>query len=102
MQEKRPWISARLIDRHPGRDRRIARLLRPEVDLRRHRRHAVLGERDSNDRVRSRIAAADGAGLVRLRGARGFGITVMLGLPGGVEVMLYEPRHATPIETTAR
>ena len=23
----------------------------------------------------------------------GFGITVMLGLPGGVEVMLYEPRH---------
>jgi hypothetical protein len=26
----------------------------------------------------------------------GFGITVMLRLPGGVEVMLYEPRHATP------
>ena len=24
----------------------------------------------------------------------GYGITVMLGLPGGVEVMLYEPRHA--------
>ena len=23
----------------------------------------------------------------------GFGITVILGLPGGVEVMLYEPRH---------
>jgi hypothetical protein len=23
----------------------------------------------------------------------GYGITVMLGLPGGVEVMLYEPRH---------
>ncbi|HEX9736347.1 MAG TPA: VOC family protein [Thermoanaerobaculia bacterium] len=23
----------------------------------------------------------------------GWGITVMLGLPGGVEVMLYEPRH---------
>ena len=28
----------------------------------------------------------------------GFGITVMLGLPGGVEVMLYEPRHASPLE----
>jgi predicted enzyme related to lactoylglutathione lyase len=27
----------------------------------------------------------------------GFGITVMLGLPGGAEVMLYEPRH--PIAT---
>jgi hypothetical protein len=28
----------------------------------------------------------------------GFGITVMLGLPGGVEVMLYEPRHPTMIQ----
>ena len=28
----------------------------------------------------------------------GFGITVMLALPGGVEVMLYEPRHATAID----
>jgi hypothetical protein len=27
----------------------------------------------------------------------GYGITVMLGLPGGVEVMLYEPRHAVAI-----
>jgi hypothetical protein len=27
----------------------------------------------------------------------GFGITVMLGLPGGVEVLLYEPRHAVAI-----
>jgi hypothetical protein len=27
----------------------------------------------------------------------GFGITVMLGLPGGVEVMLYEPRHPVAI-----
>jgi predicted enzyme related to lactoylglutathione lyase len=27
----------------------------------------------------------------------GWGITVMLGLPGGVEVMLYEPRH--PVAT---
>jgi catechol 2,3-dioxygenase-like lactoylglutathione lyase family enzyme len=28
-----------------------------------------------------------------------YGITVMLGLPGGVEVMLYEPRH--PVAITA-
>jgi hypothetical protein len=27
----------------------------------------------------------------------GFGITVMLGLPGGVDVMLYEPRHRIAI-----
>ncbi len=27
----------------------------------------------------------------------GWGVTVMLGLPGGVEVMLYEPRH--PVAT---
>ncbi len=27
----------------------------------------------------------------------GYGITIMLKLPGGVEVMLYEPRHATAI-----
>jgi predicted enzyme related to lactoylglutathione lyase len=30
----------------------------------------------------------------------GWGITVMLGLPGGVEVMLYEPRHPVAIEIT--
>jgi hypothetical protein len=29
----------------------------------------------------------------------GYGITVMLNLPGGVEVMLYEPRH--PVAITA-
>ena len=28
----------------------------------------------------------------------GYGITVMLRLPGGVEVMLYEPRHPVAIE----
>ena len=28
----------------------------------------------------------------------GFGITVMLGLPGGVEVLLYEPRHPVAID----
>lgn len=28
----------------------------------------------------------------------GWGITVMLGLPGGVEMMLYQPRHPAAIE----
>jgi catechol 2,3-dioxygenase-like lactoylglutathione lyase family enzyme len=31
----------------------------------------------------------------------GFGITVMLGLPGGVEVLLYEPRHPVVISAPA-
>jgi catechol 2,3-dioxygenase-like lactoylglutathione lyase family enzyme len=31
----------------------------------------------------------------------GFGITVMLNLPGGVEVLLYEPHHATAISHAA-
>ena len=31
----------------------------------------------------------------------GFGLTVMLNLPGGVEVMLYEPRHPTAIAPAA-
>ena len=30
----------------------------------------------------------------------GWGITVMLGLPGGVEVMLYEPRHPKATDLT--
>jgi predicted enzyme related to lactoylglutathione lyase len=37
---------------------------------------------------------------VRVKGQpedEGWGITVMLGLPGGVEVMLYEPRHPVAI-----
>jgi predicted enzyme related to lactoylglutathione lyase len=32
----------------------------------------------------------------------GYGITVMLTLPGGVEVQLYEPRHPLAIETGRR
>ncbi len=32
----------------------------------------------------------------------GYGITVMLNLPGGVEVLLYEPRHALAIAPAAR
>lgn len=30
----------------------------------------------------------------------GWGVTVMLGLPGGVEVLLYEPRHPVAIDAT--
>ena len=32
----------------------------------------------------------------------GYGITVMLALPGAVEVMLYEPRHAMALEGAGR
>ena len=28
---------------------------------------------------------------------RGFGVVTMIVLPGGVEVMLYEPKHASPL-----
>ena len=31
----------------------------------------------------------------------GWGVTVMLGLPGGVEVMLYQPRHPVAISGAA-
>ncbi|HEX6204108.1 MAG TPA: hypothetical protein VF100_13995, partial [Thermoanaerobaculia bacterium] len=32
----------------------------------------------------------------------GFGITVTIGLPGGVEMLLYEPRHASPLAAVGR
>jgi predicted enzyme related to lactoylglutathione lyase len=32
----------------------------------------------------------------------GYGIVVMATLPGGVEVQVYQPRHALAIETSAR
>jgi len=32
----------------------------------------------------------------------GWGVTVMLGLPGGLSMMLYEPRHATAISDRPR
>jgi catechol 2,3-dioxygenase-like lactoylglutathione lyase family enzyme len=31
-----------------------------------------------------------------------FGVTVMVGLPGGVDVMLYEPRHPMAIDVAKR
>ena len=51
------------------------------------------------DDIRSTIDALRRKGVV-VKGEpedEGFGITVMLELPGGVEVMLYEPRHAVAI-----
>jgi hypothetical protein len=33
---------------------------------------------------------------------QGYGITIMLNLPGGVEVLLYEPRHAMAITPASR
>jgi hypothetical protein len=51
------------------------------------------------DDIRKTIAELRGKG-VDIKGEpenEGFGITVMLGLPGGVEVMLYEPRHPVAI-----
>jgi catechol 2,3-dioxygenase-like lactoylglutathione lyase family enzyme len=34
--------------------------------------------------------------------AESFGITTTMVLPGGVEVLLYEPRHASPLEAFRR
>jgi predicted enzyme related to lactoylglutathione lyase len=51
------------------------------------------------DDIKSTIGELRGKGVV-VKGEpqdEGFGITVMLGLPGGVEVMLYEPRHPVAI-----
>jgi hypothetical protein len=51
------------------------------------------------DDIRRTIAELRGKG-VEVKGEpedEGFGVTVMLGLPGGVEVMLYEPRHPVAI-----
>jgi hypothetical protein len=51
------------------------------------------------DDIKMTIAELRGKG-VDIKGEpenEGFGITVMLGLPGGVEVMLYEPRHPVAI-----
>ena len=51
------------------------------------------------DDIRKTIAELRGKG-VEVKGEpvdQGFGVTVMLGLPGGVEVMLYEPRYPVAI-----
>jgi len=33
---------------------------------------------------------------------QGYGVTVMLNLPGGLEVLLYEPRHPVAIDIAGR
>lgn len=51
------------------------------------------------DDIQATIRELRGKGVL-VRGEprdEGFGITVMLGLPGGAEVMLYQPRHASPL-----
>ena len=51
------------------------------------------------DDIRATIAELRARG-VQIDGEpkdEGYGITVMMTLPGGVKVMLYEPRHATAI-----
>ncbi len=55
------------------------------------------------DDIRATVAELKFKG-VEVRGEpedEGFGITVTLVLPGGVEVLLYEPRHPVAIETGA-
>ena len=52
------------------------------------------------DDITATIASLKGKKGVDILGEpqdQGFGRTVMLGLPGGVEVMLYEPRHPKAI-----
>ncbi len=56
------------------------------------------------DDIESTIRELRGKG-VEVKGEpmnRGFGITVMLVLPGGVEILLYEPRHPVAIAAPAR
>jgi catechol 2,3-dioxygenase-like lactoylglutathione lyase family enzyme len=51
------------------------------------------------DDINATIADLEGRGLSVDREVRdeGFGLTTLLHLPGGVDVMLYEPRHPTAI-----
>ena len=48
-------------------------------------------------RATSRQLAAKGIEVVGEPKDEGWGITIMLKLPGGVDVMLYEPRHPLAI-----
>ena len=55
------------------------------------------------DDITSTIGELRGKGVV-IRGEpqdEGWGVTVMLELPGGVEVTLYEPRHPVAIQQSA-
>jgi catechol 2,3-dioxygenase-like lactoylglutathione lyase family enzyme len=55
------------------------------------------------DDIESTVAELRAKG-VTVRGEpedEGFGLTIMLNLPGGVDVLLYEPRHTMAIEPQA-
>lgn len=81
--------------------------LRSDLDC----RHRRLGEvcrardawhgRDVAVKILPAIAASVGGERLLRRieivAPQAWGITVMLGLPGGLEIMLYEPRHTTAI-----
>jgi hypothetical protein len=51
------------------------------------------------DDIDATLAELAGKGVEILRGRRDdrFGITAQLGFPGGLQVMLYEPRHPTAV-----
>jgi len=56
------------------------------------------------DDIHATIAELRGKGI-EIKGDpedEGWGISVMLGLPGGVEVMLYQPRHSQAIAQDGR
>jgi hypothetical protein len=65
-----------------------------EVDARPHHEVSLMCD-DLGATIEELVAK----GVELLRGPRddGFGITAQLGLPGGLQVMLYEPRHPTAI-----
>jgi hypothetical protein len=55
------------------------------------------------DDIESTVAELEGKGI-EFRGEPedvGFGITITMLLPGGVEVLLYEPKHARAIDLEA-
>ena len=65
-------------------------------------RHQITLMCDDIDKT---IADLGGKPGVQVKGSpknEGWGITVMLGLPGGLDVMLYQPRHATAIGTAKK
>jgi predicted enzyme related to lactoylglutathione lyase len=62
-------------------------------------RHLVSFMCDDLDKTIAELRAK-GVTVVGEPRDEGYGITIMLSLPGGCEVMLYEPRHAVAIDTS--
>ena len=61
-------------------------------------RHLVSFMCDDLDKTIAELRAK-GVAVVGEPKDEGYGITIMLNLPGGCEVMLYEPRHTVAIDT---